>query len=48
LLYRWDVEFELDYVVLGGIESSFSGDLDAAAWSAALQNAYDSVGFPVL
>ena len=46
LLYRWEVELELDYAVLGGIDPSVSGDLDAVTWSAALQTAYDSVGIP--
>ena len=46
LLYRWEVELELDYAVLGGIDPSVSGDLDAVTWSAPLQTAYDSVGIP--
>jgi hypothetical protein len=46
LLYRWEVELELDYAVLGIIDLSFSADLDAGTWSAALQDAYAAAGFP--
>ena len=42
LLYRWEVELELDYAVLGAIDPSVSGDLDAVTWSSPLQTAYES------